>query len=382
MTFRRANRWHLAIAMMAGMVLLVLDVHSAFAQAAACQQLTRQLATLERNGDFRALNVSTQNARALQDQLQQDESTYVRGGCQAVQNSGQPLPAQCRTLAKRIIAGRRDANAYAQSIATGNAVAQQREQVLQQIARFGCGTRSQASVDAQQVQRPRNLFEQLFGPFTGGEGNIIQDQTGYGFYGDQPTVRTMCVRLSDGYYFPISYATLRDYIPNDAQACQAACPGANVDLYYYDNPGQEVEQMVNQQGQPYTSLASAFAYRKALDPNATCKPPAQATGKITLVTLADGQSRAMVEFNGEQFPLPEFDPRRRQAATAAPLEVAQVIDVPLPRPRPSDAPGEKGPQPIKPPVATADARIVEIAGKKVRIVGPDTPYGRPVGAGS
>jgi hypothetical protein len=358
---------------------VLVDQGAAFAQSATCQQLAQTLGMLERNGDFRDLQNSSDKAQALAAEVQQDSSTYVRGGCQAVQNAGQQLPPQCQILARRIIAGRRDYASIAQSIQTGNAVAQQREQVLQQIARFGCGS--------VQPQRPRNVFEQLFGPYVQGqpqgEGNVIEDQNGFGGAGNQHTVRTMCVRLSDGYYFPISYATLPDYIPQDADACQAACPGSQVDLYYYDNPGQEAEQMVNQEGQPYKDLPNAFAYRKAVDPNATCTPPSNPEGDVTLLQMPNGRSRPMVKVNGVEFPLPVLDPRRQQAATAAaPVKVAQAPAVPLPRPRPGDAPAETAPAPVKPPVATADARIVEIAGKKVRIVGPDTPYGRPVGAGS
>ncbi len=40
---------------------------------------------------------------------------------------------------------------------------------------------------------------------------------------------------------------------------------------YYDNPGQEPEQMVNLQGEPYTALPTAFAYRTAYDRANSCK---------------------------------------------------------------------------------------------------------------
>ena len=51
------------------------------------------------------------------------------------------------------------------------------------------------------------------------------------------TIRTVCVRMTDGYW-PISYATTRDYVAQDTQACQARMPrDQQVDLYFYDNPG-------------------------------------------------------------------------------------------------------------------------------------------------
>ena len=56
----------------------------------------------------------------------------------------------------------------------------------------------------------------------------------YSAYG---TFRTVCVRTCDGYYFPISYATTSEQFPADARTCTAMCPGADVRLYSYANPG-------------------------------------------------------------------------------------------------------------------------------------------------
>ena len=265
-----------------------------------------------------------------------------------------------------------------QSIASGNGVAQQREQVLQEIARFGCNQRDAGNG---QPQRPRNFLEQLFG------GPSQQDNYGDTTYDGQQqvedpyanqqtggTIRTVCVRMTDGYYWPISYATVPDYIPQDAQTCAAECPGQQVDLYYYDNPGQEPEQMVNQQGQAYTALASAFAYRKQFDHANACQPQ-QVFGQITLEPAGNGQSRAMVTYDGEKFPLPSRDPRSTATASAAPAKYAEVIDIPLPRPRPSSREAAvPAVLPTAEPVLSAPNRTVKVGDKIVRIVGPDTPY--------
>ncbi len=60
----------------------------------------------------------------------------------------------------------------------------------------------------------------------------------------------------------------------------------DVDLYYYRNPGQEPEQMINLYGEPYTSLPTAFAYRTAYAPP-SCKTRRPMVGS-TLVAQADG----------------------------------------------------------------------------------------------
>ena len=83
--------------------------------------------------------------------------------------------------------------------------------------------------------------------------------------------------------------------------------------------------MVNQTGKAYTSLPTAFAYRQNFDLTNTCKP--QVTGgQITVTDLGGGQSRAMVSYGGDTFPLPIRDPRASEKATT--VAAAAVIDIP------------------------------------------------------
>ena len=44
--------------------------------------------------------------------------------------------------------------------------------------------------------------------------------------------RTMCVRLCDGYYFPVSAATTKGRFQRDEQTCRSQCQ-APTKLYYY-----------------------------------------------------------------------------------------------------------------------------------------------------
>jgi Protein of unknown function (DUF2865) len=85
------------------------------------------------------------------------------------------------------------------------------------------------------------------------------------------TYRTLCVRLCDGYYWPISFATGEDAFERDSKACARSCeqPAA---LYYHANPGGEPEQMVSLDGKPYTNLRTAFLYRTVYDPACKCRP--------------------------------------------------------------------------------------------------------------
>jgi hypothetical protein len=373
----------------AAISVFVLDVSAAHAQSASCARLEASLATLDRNRDFRDADGNAREARDIGRQLQQAESAYVRQGCNDDAKAGRRLSSQCRRLARDITQGRKDYDALVRSVETGNAVAQQREALLQEIARFGCGSRVRVlddddEVETRQRRRARgNIFDQLFGDFFedfGDGGGGFRDE-GWDPYGNYHTVRTLCVRKSDGFYWPISYSTLTDYVPNDLDQCVQSCPGVDVDLYYYDNPGQEPEQAINMYGEPYASLPNAFKFRTEFDKTQSCKAPVN-YGSITIAQAAGGQSRATIEFNGVAFPLPLRDPRRQVEIAQAALEVTPFVEVPLPRRRPA-APGQESrPVPITPVAESADLRIVQFGSKRVRIVGPDTPYAQVAAAGT
>ena len=373
-----ANKLLLRLALLiAATTMFGLDANDAFAQSRNCQALANTLSQIERSGGFSSLGDLNDRTRQAQDAVTQAESRYVRDGCNAAAKSGQPLNAQCRGEARQVLAARADLKKVSSQADTGNAVAQQREAILQEMARFNCNSRFAAAAPQQRA----GIFDQLFGSFedTFGDGNTTRGGDFLGYEGYE-TIRTVCVRKVDGYYWPISYSTLIDYAQNDLLECQAQCPGMDVDLYYYDNPGQEPAQMVNLEGVPYKSLPTAFAYRTSYDPSVTCRPKVD-YGTINLAALPDGTNRAMISFEGQLFPLPMRDPRRAADATVVNVATANFVDIPLPRPRPA-APGE-APKPVLVKQAANDPeRIVQFGDKRVRIVGPDTPYAPTAAAGT
>lgn len=139
------------------------------------------------------------------------------------------------------------------------------DDIIQELARNNCG-----ETYKQQARRTENR-----GPFSdfwesessSGPGG------GIGTYGNlgYATYRTLCVRLCDGYYFPVSFSTLPNHFQRDAEVCQSKC-AAPVELYYYQNPGGAVEQMVGVNSNlPYTDLKTAFRYRKEYVQGCSCK---------------------------------------------------------------------------------------------------------------
>ena len=83
-------------------------------------------------------------------------------------------------------------------------------------------------------------------------------------------VRTLCVRLCDGFYWPLSYATSADHVARDAVKCETSCPG-RARLFLHRNPGEDASDMRDRDGQPYRQFEFAFLYRTQYIPDCTCR---------------------------------------------------------------------------------------------------------------
>jgi hypothetical protein len=140
------------------------------------------------------------------------------------------------------------------------------DDIIRELARNGCG--QQYVQEARKRDSSSNPFALLFG---GEESEGSRGPTNQ--FGNLPfaTYRTLCVRLCDGYYFPVSFSTLPNHFQRDAQLCQSQC-AAPAELYYHQNPGGAVEQALSASNQqPYSSLKSAFRYRKEFVQGCSCK---------------------------------------------------------------------------------------------------------------
>jgi Protein of unknown function (DUF2865) len=85
----------------------------------------------------------------------------------------------------------------------------------------------------------------------------------------QGTFKTLCVRLCDGFYYPISTAAPREMFASDAKRCEQSCPTRSR-LFVHRNPGGGVENMVDLAGHPYRDLPTAFQHLTRYDANCTC----------------------------------------------------------------------------------------------------------------
>jgi hypothetical protein len=222
----------------------------------ASARLDQQLAELDRN--FR---------RAQQEADRRDcyEDMFIFG------RSLRRTP-NCVQLDNEIETARRQiANLKQQRDAANSAAGRRgrRDDLVAELARNGCGDNYAQEYEQQRRRSRSNSFFSLWEDEDSGD-------RGYSAPVPQQTLpfasyRTMCVRQCDGYYFPISFATISSRFKDDENKCHSLC-AAPADLYYYRNPGEEVEQMVSVTGQPYAQSKNAFKHRKTYVKGCSCKP--------------------------------------------------------------------------------------------------------------
>jgi len=149
-----------------------------------------------------------------------------------------------------------------QAITGGGGNRRRQAELRDALARSGCGGQPPA-----QKKRGGGLFD-FFG---GGQEAEEEQQTPvYRSIDSNGRYRSVCVRLCDGFFYPIHYSTYGSLLGQDAQLCQSNC-AAPAELYVYRNPGQEIEQAVSLNGSAYMDLPVALRYRKEFVNGCSCK---------------------------------------------------------------------------------------------------------------
>jgi hypothetical protein len=251
----------------------------------ACVRLEASLAQLDSASGGGSANPDTvrRYEEAIQRQRFELDQSIVQGkrlGCDTGGGFfifGNPRPPQCDSLNTQI--GRMRDNLERMVSELGKLRGGgtdlnrdlQRRQLVSQLAQNNCGPQYRQAASAQ-PQRPRGLLEALFGSGMREESTI--DQAPLDMPGGN-TYRTLCVRTCDGFFFPISFATVPGRFGDDAQTCQRLCPAAETMLFTHRNPGEEVDQAVSLNGEPYTSMPNAFKYRQAFSNQCSCRGAGQ-----------------------------------------------------------------------------------------------------------
>jgi hypothetical protein len=233
----------------------------AIAQSPECQRFRAELAALDRGGG----QVQTAAMQAQRNELNRLLRYYRSIGCERgpLGFLAGPAPAECPTIAGQI---RQMEAGYARLAqqATDSGEVEFRRRQLQAAVQQTCST-----------EQPRGFFESLFGPPRGQQpqpSEIMPE--GQPIIADEPQSlgggKLVCVKTCDGSFFPLSNA------PGGRQGademCQALCPGTETRAYAYPGGDNGLNRAVSvSSNQPYTSLSSAFKFRKTFDESCACK---------------------------------------------------------------------------------------------------------------
>ena len=85
------------------------------------------------------------------------------------------------------------------------------------------------------------------------------------------TSRTVCVRMCDGYFFPLSNHTNGSNLHAQEAMCSAACPASTTKLFTLAAGNEVIDQAVSLKGVNYTATSMAYAYEKGVDKTCSCQ---------------------------------------------------------------------------------------------------------------
>ncbi|MDB5606594.1 MAG: hypothetical protein JWP25_3494 [Bradyrhizobium sp.] len=374
------SRWILACAALFGSVVLSVDASAQMDPSAPpsqgappvnpmCPRLEAQLATIDRGGG------SGDPARDDQIRRYQDAATKQQGELERVTSQAKRMgcdssgffslfsgqSAQCGPVNNQIQQMRANLDQITTSLERlrgggfgGSERDNQRRSVLTALAQNNCGPQY-----ANAAPGPGGFLNNLFGNNNnnpganpGVPGADVGPQSG--------TYRTVCVRTCDGFYFPISFATVPARFPDDEKTCKALCPATDANLFTYRNPGEDMSSAVSVNGQPYSSSPNAFRYRQEFNPSCACKAAGQ-TWSDALKTIDD---KAAAEQQGD---------------IIVTEESAKKMSRPQPKPTPTAAKKGTAPAgtattapaaPDDPASTTAASPSAAPDNKQIRTVGP------------
>jgi hypothetical protein len=109
----------------------------------------------------------------------------------------------------------------------------------------------------------------------------------------------VCVRLCDGYFFPLTGASYDT--ASQSAACNSLCPDAPSEVYYR-NGSDRIEDAISEKGQPYTALPVSLRYRTTADNTCSCHRDVVAYAPLSDGTLRRGDAimtpAGFLVFNG------------------------------------------------------------------------------------
>jgi hypothetical protein len=332
----------------------------AHAEPAVCKQLRQQLSGKAGGSGSREIQQASR-------QLAQLRGRSKAQGCSVL------FPrdaAQCSRIKREIGALSDRLSLLRRGEGAGSAGS--RRQVLAAMDANGCG--GSASRGQRTERQQRSFLDVLFGRRENREATPVRqppraavnsgpEQVSTTNEGTDPTVnalvkkgyRTVCVRMCDGYYFPISFSSKPGEFGRDQKVCSAMCPGAEARLYFHTVPDEESDAMISvADNKPYAALPNAFNYRTA---GATAVPGC-------------GCRQALTYRRSPTEPLLKVEEEQGDAAGEVPAEpVAELTVAPGPLP-----PDEREVR-IVGPTFLAEGGSIDLRKPTPDIAEPESPRG-------
>ncbi|MET0598177.1 MAG: DUF2865 domain-containing protein [Mesorhizobium sp.] len=312
-----------------GLVLIALGAaESAAAQDARCVRLSAQLSGLERGtgADASRLDQYRDAIDRQSVELQRTTDYAMSIGCDLEpRRECNPINANIDRMHRNLAALQGQFDRVSANL--GGQREDERGRILATMQELGCNGRG---VAAAEPPASGGFFEKLFGP---DETEGAYDLPPSAVPGGEPvpegvpqgaTMRTICVRKCDGYFFPINFSTSAANFPTDAESCRSQCPSAEVELYAYDSLSQTADDAVSTvTGESLKAMPNAFKFRTSYTASCTCKAAGQGVAQTQAPAgeaLKRLDDKALDSAAKPAAPAPPAPP----VATAAPGEKKKV----------------------------------------------------------
>jgi hypothetical protein len=245
----------------ATLFLLLFATLPAEANARFCRQIEAELAALDRGGGGAASPRFTRALDAQEDEIRRVRAMQRRLGC-GLLGMGSP---QCGDLSVTLERMRRNLAEIERRAGRGDERSTTRERRRLEAALRANRCRD---IEAREARRAplggvilRGGRDMREAASTAPGVRILPDPR-TAAYGEVQNLRTYCVRLCDGYFFPMSVATTDFDLARDEERCAAACPGTEIRLFSRRAGDADAADMVSATGEPYSGLPNAFRFRE------------------------------------------------------------------------------------------------------------------------
>ena len=292
-------------------VFLALALPASQADARSCAALSADLARVDAPSPaFRKWDSAARKQRKALSLAERDHRLL---GCPAAGGSCATLDAKIRKMRGNLAAIERQRKRHAK----GNRGAARSAQLRKAMARQGCNRQPDTTTQARRrdtrgdgggflsflglTKRSPGAITVSSDPDAGSGSSVRITHSGGGRVGithmpgnESPrghggiTYRTMCVRMCDGFFFPVSFATGDAGFGRDAAICQARCPGAETKLFVYRNPGETLDNLVSLEGEPYADLPNADRFRTTYVSGCGCRDTKGANQSMVSLTSSGG----------------------------------------------------------------------------------------------